>query len=94
MRTSPRVVVKGPAGSEIACFLQIREGLLDESSALLRKRWVGRISGWVKHHRERGIIWCDVKDENVLLYKKDEDRIVDFDGAVPRAGWTSRRLES
>ena len=68
---------------------ELSKGLAKESSALLKQRWAGQISRLVGHLHERGIIWGDVKAENVLIDKNDDAWIIDFGGSYT-PGWVDK----
>lgn len=68
---------------------ELSKGLAEESSALLKQRWAGQIGRLVGHLHERGIIWGDVKAENVLIDKNDDAWIIDFGGSYT-LGWVDK----
>lgn len=68
-----------------------KKGLLgraraEEASIQLRKRWAGQVSGSLQVLHRQGIIWGDVKAENVLVDKDDNSWIIDFGGSYT-PGW-------
>ncbi|KDN65756.1 hypothetical protein CSUB01_07537 [Colletotrichum sublineola] len=58
----------------------------DQSSSDLRKRWKTQINTSLDKLHQKGIIWGDVKAENVLIDSDDNAWIIDFGGSYTH-GW-------
>lgn len=52
----------------------------------LRRRWASQIEGLVKALHQEGIIWGDVKADNVLIDKNNDAWVIDFGGSYT-PGW-------
>ncbi|KZL72953.1 protein kinase-like domain-containing protein [Colletotrichum tofieldiae] len=61
----------------------------DKSSPDLRKRWKTQISTSLEKLHQKGIIWGDVKVENVLIDREDNAWIIDFGGSYTH-GWVDK----
>ncbi|GKT51804.1 ribosomal protein S6 kinase beta [Colletotrichum spaethianum] len=61
----------------------------DQSSPDLRKRWKTQISTSLEKLHQKGIIWGDVKAENVLIDSDDNAWIIDFGGSYT-PGWVDK----
>ncbi|RFN50461.1 serine threonine protein kinase [Fusarium flagelliforme] len=57
-----------------------------KSPVPLRQRWLSQINTSVQRLHENGIIWGDVKAENVLIDKNENAWIIDFGGGYT-PGW-------
>ncbi|KAI1752088.1 hypothetical protein F4782DRAFT_501924 [Xylaria castorea] len=64
----------------------LSQGLAKESTAELRRRWARQIKVTLEWLHECGIIWGDVKAQNVLIDKEDNAWIIDFGGSYT-TGW-------
>ncbi|KAI0452861.1 hypothetical protein F5B21DRAFT_515818 [Xylaria acuta] len=64
----------------------LSQGLAEESTAELRKRWARQIKVTLEWLHECGIIWGDVKAQNVLIDKEDNAWIIEFGGSYT-TGW-------
>ncbi|KAF4455857.1 Serine threonine protein kinase [Fusarium austroafricanum] len=60
--------------------------LVEESPSDLRRRWASQIEASVKKLHQEGIIWGDVKGDNVLIDKNDDAWVIDFGGSYT-PGW-------
>ncbi|KAK2012403.1 hypothetical protein LZ32DRAFT_691934 [Colletotrichum eremochloae] len=61
----------------------------DQSSPDLRKRWKTQISTSLEKLHHKGIIWGDVKAENVLIDSDENAWIIDFGGSYTH-GWVDK----
>ncbi|RSL76849.1 hypothetical protein CEP52_017763 [Fusarium oligoseptatum] len=59
---------------------------LAQGSPDLRRRWTSQIEGSVKALHQEGIIWGDVKADNVLIDKNNDAWVIDFGGSYT-PGW-------
>ncbi|KAI0423526.1 hypothetical protein F5Y09DRAFT_226225 [Xylaria sp. FL1042] len=69
----------------------LSRGLAAESSAELRQRWATQIDRSLKKLHQQGIIWGDVKPENVLIDTNDDAWIIDFGGSYT-PGWVDPEM--
>ncbi|KAM5341169.1 hypothetical protein ACJ41O_015278 [Fusarium nematophilum] len=60
--------------------------LAEDSPADLRRRWASQIEETVEKLHQEGIIWGDVKAENVLIDKDNDAWVIDFGGSYT-PGW-------
>ncbi|GKZ30881.1 hypothetical protein AbraIFM66950_010570 [Aspergillus brasiliensis] len=64
--------------------------LLDEVTFYQRKRWEEQIATTVELLHEAGIVWGDVKTDNVLIDKNDDAWMIDFGGGYTE-GWVEKK---
>lgn len=64
----------------------LSQALAEMSPAELRRRWASQVRATVEWLHECGIIWGDVKAENVLIDKEDNAWVIDFGGSYT-IGW-------
>jgi hypothetical protein len=62
-----------------------------EPDVSLRARWANQVEAAVSALHAAGIVWGDVKAENVLIDKDDNAWIIDFGGGYTR-GWVDQQL--
>lgn len=63
----------------------------DEPPTSVRRQWVDELDTAITELHKAGIVWGDVKAENVLVDKDDHAWITDFGGGYTR-GWVDERL--
>jgi hypothetical protein len=54
--------------------------LMDSASMATRMKWIGQIEATVERLHEFGIVWGDVKPDNVMIDDKEDAIVVDFGG--------------
>ncbi|KAI1116431.1 hypothetical protein F5Y14DRAFT_64338 [Nemania sp. NC0429] len=66
----------------------VGDGIVPEAAAspALKKKWAGQIKHTVSQLHGLGILWGDVKTDNVLIDDNDDAIIVDF-GGLNTVGW-------
>ncbi|KAF4471617.1 Serine threonine kinase [Fusarium albosuccineum] len=64
----------------------LSRGLAQKNSPDIRRRWASQIEESVKALHQEGIIWGDVKADNVLIDKNDDAWVIDFGGSYT-PGW-------
>ncbi len=64
----------------------LSKGLAERSPAEVRRLWASQIDAAIQRLHQEGIIWGDVKAENILIDKNDDAWVVDFGGSYTR-GW-------
>jgi serine/threonine protein kinase len=57
----------------------------------LRQKWAVQVKSAVERLHTAGIIWGDVKTENVLIDSDNDAWVVDFDGGYTE-GWVDKEL--
>lgn len=77
-------------GSAALSWRVIPEDTEDPPLAL-RKKWVKQLETSLAKMHKAGIVWGDVKAENVLLDKQDNAWITDFGGGYTH-GWVDKEL--
>ncbi|EON99259.1 putative protein kinase-like domain protein [Phaeoacremonium minimum UCRPA7] len=63
----------------------------DYPSASTRKRWMDQIEATVAELHRAGIVWGDVKAENVLVDREDNVWVTDFGGGYTE-GWVGQEI--
>ncbi|KAI1406395.1 hypothetical protein F4819DRAFT_440350 [Hypoxylon fuscum] len=63
----------------------------DHPSACTRKRWMDQLEATLAELHRAGIVWGDVKAENVLVDREDNVWITDFGGGYTE-GWVERQM--
>ncbi|SPO06702.1 uncharacterized protein DNG_09396 [Cephalotrichum gorgonifer] len=63
----------------------------DEPSASVRARWASQLSTALAELHKAGIVWGDVKAENVLVDQDDNAWITDFGGGYTE-GWVGKEV--
>ncbi|CAJ0549719.1 Ff.00g033320.m01.CDS01 [Fusarium sp. VM40] len=63
----------------------------DDPPAGIRERWVGQLDDTLSGLHKAGIVWGDVKAENVLVDKDNNAWISDFGGGYTE-GWVDRQM--
>ncbi|KAB5572201.1 hypothetical protein GE09DRAFT_1098671 [Coniochaeta sp. 2T2.1] len=63
----------------------------DHPSASTRKRWMDQLEAALTELHKAGIVWGDVKAENVLVDREDNVWITDFGGGYTE-GWVERQM--
>lgn len=61
-------------------------GIAQLTAPALRQRWASQITEVVETLHQRGIVWGDVKAENVLIDRNDDAWVTDFGGGYT-PGW-------
>ncbi|KAI0836548.1 hypothetical protein F5Y06DRAFT_273724 [Hypoxylon sp. FL0890] len=69
----------------------LSKGLAAASSAELRQRWITQIDRSLEKLHQQGIIWGDVKAENILIDTNDDAWIIDFGGSYT-PGWVDPEI--
>ncbi|TPX14831.1 uncharacterized protein E0L32_004940 [Thyridium curvatum] len=63
----------------------------DYPPASTRNRWIGQLDAALAELHKAGIVWGDVKAENVLVDREDNVWIIDFGGGYTQ-GWVDKQL--
>ncbi|KAG5658598.1 hypothetical protein KAF25_010779 [Fusarium avenaceum] len=63
----------------------------DDPPAEIRERWVGQLDDTLSGLHKAGIVWGDVKAENVLVDKDNNAWISDFGGGYTK-GWVDKEI--
>jgi Ser/Thr protein kinase RdoA (MazF antagonist) len=58
----------------------------EEPSSATKQRWATQIESTLAELHKAGVVWGDVKADNVLMDKEDSAWIIDFGGGYTR-GW-------
>jgi hypothetical protein len=61
--------------------------------ALLRQKWTQQITQSLQELHAHGIVWGDVKPDNVLIDKHDDAYLIDFGGGYTN-GWVDNELSN
>ncbi|KAF9776138.1 hypothetical protein IL306_005725 [Fusarium sp. DS 682] len=63
----------------------------DDPPPAVREKWMGQIDAAISGLHNAGIVWGDVKAENVLIDQDDNAWITDFGGGYTR-GWVDKEV--
>ncbi|KAF2754839.1 hypothetical protein EJ05DRAFT_135368 [Pseudovirgaria hyperparasitica] len=92
-------IVRGGDGTVYGLLLRfINAAAMTLSCALklstpehMRQRWAGQITDVLNHLHHAGIVWGDVKPENVLIDREKNAWVIDFGGGYTE-GWVEKDL--
>ncbi|KAH7176830.1 hypothetical protein EDB81DRAFT_864294 [Dactylonectria macrodidyma] len=70
---------------------RIHTGKPDELPAAIRKKWVAQLDATITELHKAGVVWGDVKAENVLIGRQSKACITDF-GSGYTDGWVGDEL--
>lgn len=63
----------------------------DDSPPVIRERWVGQLDTTLAGLHKVGIVWGDVKAENVLIDWDNNAWVIDFGGGYTK-GWVDKEI--
>lgn len=67
----------------------LQSALYDDPPRDLRERWASQVSNTVEELHKAGAVWGDVKPDNVLIDREDNEWVIDFEGGYTE-GWVDR----
>ncbi|KAI1411870.1 hypothetical protein F5Y13DRAFT_190873 [Hypoxylon sp. FL1857] len=63
----------------------------DHPPASVKQRWVDQLDSTISELHKAGVVWSDVKAENVLIDREDNGWIIDFGGGYTQ-GWVDPQI--